>query len=1022
MKNLSKVLALVLVVAMVFSLAVSAGAAASFKDDASVEYKEAVQLLAALDVLNGYDTDGDGKGDTFKPGKNITRAELTVMLSYLVANEDSEYGMYSDITKLNKDYKSLCTFADSKDHYAAGFIAFCYGNGYISGRNADTFDPAGNVTVAEAAVMLLRVMGYDAAIEEFGTTANTVKGYNLQLTARNAGLLNGLTDVDFFAPATREQVAQLFLNALDSNVVEYTKVMNTYVIDYVDYYINYGFTVGGTDYFGQDLNYKKLVNVCFQSVAKVDVTNEYGHAGHQWVSYPTYTETVNPQTGVPTITFSGAKVALTDIFVDDTVVASFNGGTAYSKIAATLGVTSATSNVPCEVYVNGAKLTGNVWAGSNSFATLLPGSGVNSTAVGSLNAIYFAGLQQFDNTLPDNCTLQVVRDYDRSVGGTYYKLMYNFEFVAQVTNIAQVTDRSSALYGLYKYTFKYYNAFNDDGFVDYVYDTTGTAYTKGVYYMVVPNESNAANNITGTYPTYEVYNGFLSISVAKTAAPFTALNGAKTTFAQNNGAYIGDGTTTYYVSARAHDFMEDGPAYRVPMGLIFNTAGYVVGYTDLDATIYETGYVYLDSLEFSVNANPSAALINKYDAYWSAQAKALVYFPTTTGNSTPVPIDLAVEYDYVNEYYYVDVDNVNNKTDAADNHVTADEIVLYPQSTVAFYDKTLTNYPYVAATNIRVYDQWFDGWYKYTKYTDGTYALDEIGTDSITVSPKGNPNVTFNATALSLTTNTAINSYTMDMATMTATVATTTGFASLQGTYGFDSTKVEKDGTLTAYTMPAYGSVAGKVTVGKNVLGADAYVTKVDQFTTKRANTGYDYTLFMNSSSVVGGKEVWKFMTGNGFEYLTFATNVAYQSSADGSTPASIPGTQLLDAMKNTVVDGQGYDIAWSLTVENGKIVAAQEHIVVKDKLTAVNAGGWVALETNAAAGSVVYKSANVWNFYTGAAVVPGTPNTAVYYVVGNGTVGESTNYAKGISAMWVIGTSTEVSGSTGGNFPWVWW
>jgi len=98
MKNLSKVLALVLVVAMVFSLAVSAGAAASFKDDDAIKYDEAVQLLTALNVLTGYDTDGDGKGGAYKLVLNaygqIEQINTATLYGGVVANVYTDVDSY----------------------------------------------------------------------------------------------------------------------------------------------------------------------------------------------------------------------------------------------------------------------------------------------------------------------------------------------------------------------------------------------------------------------------------------------------------------------------------------------------------------------------------------------------------------------------------------------------------------------------------------------------------------------------------------------------------------------------------------------------------------------------------------------------------------------------------------------------------------------------------------------------------------------------------------------------------------
>ncbi len=74
MKNLKKVLALVLVVAMMASFAVSAGAA-SFTDNAKIVYDNAVKLLSDLDVINGF-TDG-----SFNPEGNVTRAQTAKMIA-----------------------------------------------------------------------------------------------------------------------------------------------------------------------------------------------------------------------------------------------------------------------------------------------------------------------------------------------------------------------------------------------------------------------------------------------------------------------------------------------------------------------------------------------------------------------------------------------------------------------------------------------------------------------------------------------------------------------------------------------------------------------------------------------------------------------------------------------------------------------------------------------------------------------------------------------------------------------------
>ena len=88
MRNLSKVLALVLSLAFVLSM--FAGAIATvpvtttYSDAAelSAAGSEAVNVLSALGIVNGY-TDG-----SFQPASLVTRAEFAKMMSVALANTD----------------------------------------------------------------------------------------------------------------------------------------------------------------------------------------------------------------------------------------------------------------------------------------------------------------------------------------------------------------------------------------------------------------------------------------------------------------------------------------------------------------------------------------------------------------------------------------------------------------------------------------------------------------------------------------------------------------------------------------------------------------------------------------------------------------------------------------------------------------------------------------------------------------------------------------------------------------------
>ena len=209
MKNFKKVLALVLAVATLLSFATIAGAyttSADYKDASTIasdKYTEAVDVLSAIGVLNGY---GDG---TFKPEQTITRAEAAKIIAMFDNGS-------TDISSL---YTSANPFTDCKGLWAESYIAYGYKTGIIGGVGNNKFAPSANVTGIQYLKMVLVVLGYDAKVEGLEGTSWAV---NTLALAKRIGLLANLpSNFDVAANLTRGQAAQIMLNALQTDTVKY---------------------------------------------------------------------------------------------------------------------------------------------------------------------------------------------------------------------------------------------------------------------------------------------------------------------------------------------------------------------------------------------------------------------------------------------------------------------------------------------------------------------------------------------------------------------------------------------------------------------------------------------------------------------------------------------------------------------------------------------------------------------------------------------------------------------------------
>ena len=207
MKNFKKVLALVLVLASLLGLATMAGAATEYKDADKInaDYTEAIKVLDLIETMQGY-PDGN-----FKPTATITREEAAKVIA-IFDNKDADISTY---------YTSINPFTDEKGRWGESYVGYGYRAGIIAGMNATTYAPTSNVTGTQFLKMALVTLAYDQEKEGFVGTSWAV---NVLALAKKIGLIDNLADG--WKPEhdlTREEAAQILLNTLNSDTIEYAQ-------------------------------------------------------------------------------------------------------------------------------------------------------------------------------------------------------------------------------------------------------------------------------------------------------------------------------------------------------------------------------------------------------------------------------------------------------------------------------------------------------------------------------------------------------------------------------------------------------------------------------------------------------------------------------------------------------------------------------------------------------------------------------------------------------------------------------
>lgn len=204
---MKKALTVLLAVAMMFCFSATAFAAQfNDVDNNSKVAKDAINKVAALGIVDGYDDGG------FHPGDTITRAEFAKMADIASGLKDSAKQMEG----VNSEFTDVKTGV-----WYTGWVNLASAQGYVKGYENGTFGPNNTITYAEVTTVLMRLLGYSDNL-----TGPWPINYINQATK-----LDVLDDVENFsanANATRSDVAIMLAATLDQNMVKWNSDDNEF--------------------------------------------------------------------------------------------------------------------------------------------------------------------------------------------------------------------------------------------------------------------------------------------------------------------------------------------------------------------------------------------------------------------------------------------------------------------------------------------------------------------------------------------------------------------------------------------------------------------------------------------------------------------------------------------------------------------------------------------------------------------------------------------------------------------------
>ena len=368
---MKKFLSLVLALVMTMSLVTVSAGAKDFTDSSKIQYAEAVDVMSAVKVIDGY---ADG---SFNPSATLTRGAAAKIICNLILGPTTASALVADAAP----YSDVPT-----THTFAGYIAYCQKEGIISGYADGTFRPAASLTGYAFMKMLLGALGYDAEVEQY-TGANW--SINVAKRAMNIGLKDGLIgDFNGVKAVTREEACLYAFNTLQATMVEYSAKTSvstngtTVVIagSEAKDVVNTGKTDSNIDKDGK----MQFAEKYFEDLKLDKTSDDFGRPANKW---NVKKEEVGTYANTPDATFT-KKVTKADVYnaIGKTVYDDLKDGDA----------TLTTYFDGFETKVKAADVD-STWANKNDTGK------VNSTGNGDLTEIYVDD----DN----NVTIVTIRTY-----------------------------------------------------------------------------------------------------------------------------------------------------------------------------------------------------------------------------------------------------------------------------------------------------------------------------------------------------------------------------------------------------------------------------------------------------------------------------------------------------------------------------------------------------------------------------------------------------------------------------------